>query len=69
VTDLRVARNKLGGSQGAIVWKLTTDPYAINDRTNDQVLETPALTALITANTQSGEMAIPAHEWDNRAVS
>jgi hypothetical protein len=31
VTDLRVARNKLGGSQGAIVWKLTADPYVSGD--------------------------------------
>ena len=29
VTDLRVARNKLGGSQGAVAWKLTADPYVI----------------------------------------
>jgi hypothetical protein len=35
VTDLRVARNKLGGSQGSIAWKLTTDPYAINDVADD----------------------------------
>jgi len=27
VADLWVARNKLGGSHGAIAWKLTTDPY------------------------------------------
>jgi hypothetical protein len=69
VTDLRVARNKLGGSQGAIVWKLTTDPYAVNDNTDDAVLETPALTALITANTQIGETTIPSRELGNRAVS
>ena len=31
VTDLRVARNKLGGSQGAIAWKLTADPYVVGD--------------------------------------
>ena len=31
VTDLRVARNKLGGSHGAIALKLTADPYAIVD--------------------------------------
>jgi hypothetical protein len=31
VTDLRVARNKFGGSQGAIVWKLTADPYVSGD--------------------------------------
>jgi hypothetical protein len=31
VTDLHVARNKLGGSQGAIVWKLTTDPNVLYD--------------------------------------
>jgi hypothetical protein len=31
VTDLRVARNKLGGSHGAIAFKLTADPYATDD--------------------------------------
>ena len=30
VTDLWIARNKLGGSHGAIVLKLTTDTYAID---------------------------------------
>jgi hypothetical protein len=31
VTDLRVAHNKLGGSQSAIAWKLTADPYVVGD--------------------------------------
>jgi len=31
LADLRVARNKLGGSHGAITWKLTADPYATGD--------------------------------------
>jgi hypothetical protein len=29
VTDMRVAHDKLGGSQGAIAWELTADPYVI----------------------------------------
>jgi hypothetical protein len=35
VTDLRVARNKLGGSQRSIAWKLTNDPYVINDMADE----------------------------------
>jgi hypothetical protein len=31
VTDMRVAHDKLGGSQGAIAWELTADPYVIGD--------------------------------------
>jgi hypothetical protein len=47
VTDLRVARNKLGGSHGAITLKLTADPYAIDDAEEmEQLDESKSLAAI-----------------------
>jgi hypothetical protein len=47
VTDLRVARNKLGGSNGAIALKLTADPYAIDDfEGTEQLGESISLAAI-----------------------
>jgi recA bacterial DNA recombination protein len=47
VTDLRVARNKLGRSHGAIALKLTADPYAIDDSEEmDQLDESISLSAI-----------------------
>jgi hypothetical protein len=49
VTDLRVARNKLGGSQGTIVWKLTADPYVIGDAERvEQPIEASPSAAIVT---------------------
>ena len=47
VTDLRVARNKLGGSHGAIALKLTADPYAVDDsEKTEQLGESISLAAI-----------------------
>lgn len=52
-TDLRVARNKLGGSRGAIAWRLTADPYAIDDSEGmEQFGESISLT-VIADNTRA----------------
>ena len=49
VTDLRVARNKLGGSQGAIAWKLTADPYVIGDAERvEQPIEASPSAVIVT---------------------
>jgi hypothetical protein len=47
VTDLRVARNKLGGSHGAITLKLMADPYAIDDAEETKQLDEPISLAAI----------------------
>jgi hypothetical protein len=52
VTDLRVARNKLGGSQGTIDWKLTTDLCVLGDDADNADLVNSTLPAAIAANSR-----------------
>jgi hypothetical protein len=53
VTDVRVARNKLGGSQGAIAWKLTADPYEIGDAEGVKHEQPIEASAAIVAGTRA----------------